>query len=109
MTKLHLAMPRLNWKSNGRLFGFGTSPETDWKIILVSAVVLAFIVITLCAYMFIKINKGEIFLVDQSTDTEAKTLDVEVLRETVSYYQSKALEFEHIRNATTTEAVDPSL
>jgi hypothetical protein len=109
MRKLHLALPRLNLKSNGRIFGFGTSPEADWKIIFISGMTLAFIVIALSAYMFIKINKGEIFVADPSVDVKKNALDVDALRETVSYYQNKALEFERIKSVTTTEMIDPSI
>ncbi len=99
---------KLNWKINGRFLGFGTSPEADWKIIFVSAVVLAILIIILSVFMFIKIDKGEIFVVKRLAEEKEKILDITVLRETVSYYQNKALEFERIKKVKA-PAVDPSL
>jgi|SRR3989344_9072915 len=101
-------LKKLNWKVNGWLFGFGTSSEADWKIIFISTVVLAVLVIVLSVFIFIKINKGEIFVVKKSAEPEKKTLDLSLLRKTVSYYENKALEFERIRSVKT-PAVDPSL
>ena len=101
-------LKKLNWKINGRLFGFGTSSEADWKIIFISTVVLAVLVIVLSVFIFIKINKGEIFVVKKSAEPEKKALNLSLLRETVSYYENKALEFERIKSVKI-EAVDPSL
>ena len=58
--------------------------------------------------IFIKIDKGEIFVVKRSEIEGEKSLDVSLLHKTVSYYQNKALEFERIKNIKT-QAVDPSL
>jgi hypothetical protein len=109
MKKLSIAMPHLKVKSRGRLFGFGTSPDADWKTIFISAAVLTLVVIVLSTYMFIKINKGEIFLAEPTGNEGKAVLNTELLRETVSYYQNKALEFERIKSATTTGSIDPSL
>lgn len=97
------------WKIGGRLFGFGTSPEADWRIILISTIILAVLVLAFSVFLFTKIDKREIFVVEKSEEQREKALDISLLRETVFYYQNKALEFERIKNATSTEAVDPSL
>ncbi len=96
--------PRIFFKK----FGFGTSPEADWKIIFVSTIILTILVIVSSIFIFIKIDKGEIFVVEKSAGEGDKTLDLSLLRETVSYYQNKALEFERIKRART-PATDPSL
>lgn len=98
----------LVWTKNGRLFGFGTSPEADWKIIIVSIVVLVILVIILSVFIFIKIDKGEIFAIEQPIEQGEKALDANLLRETVTYYQNKKLEFESIRDLTASSS-DPSL
>ncbi|MDP3874894.1 MAG: hypothetical protein Q8Q22_00015 [bacterium] len=102
------SLKKLNWKVNGRLFGFGTSPETDWKIIFILTTILAVFVVALSVFMFIKINRGEIFVVERSTEQEGVSLDTPLLRKTVLYYQNKAIEFERIKS-TVTPATDPSL
>ena len=99
MNNLHISFKKLDLKVNGKFIGFGTSPEADWKIIFISGVVLA---------VSIKIDKGEIFLVERTTEQEDKALDISALKETVSYYQGKALEFERVKNLKVS-IVDPSL
>ncbi|MEX2013731.1 MAG: hypothetical protein WD896_00045 [Parcubacteria group bacterium] len=105
-TKTFIKSP--GWEVNGRPLGFGTSPEADWKIILVSTAVLSVLVIILSVYMFIKIDKGEIFVAEKSNEEETKALDTGLLRETVLYYEHKAAEFERIKS-TRTFVADPSL
>src|SRR3989338_6823251 len=108
MENLKKSFKKINWKVNGRLFGFGTNPEIDWKIIFISTIVLATAVILLSIFIFIKIDKGEIFVVKKQVEEAEETFDVAVLRNTVSYYQDNALQFERIKN-TKLSAVDPSL
>ena len=108
MNNLQTFFKKFSWKINGRLFGFNTSPEADWKIIFVSTLILACFIIVLSVLMFVRIDKGEIFVINKPAEEGAKILDVAVLKETVLYYQNKALEFERIKNVRTT-SVDPSL
>lgn len=108
MKNLHTFFRKSNWGTNGRLFGFGTSPEADWKIIFISAVLLIILAIASSVFIFVKIDKGEVFALDKSLERKGETLNISLLRETVSYYQNKASEFEKIKN-TKVSAVDPSL
>jgi len=106
MEKLQTFFKKLSWKPSGRLLSFGVSPEEDWKIIFISSIILVFVVIILNVYIFIKIDKGEIFGVTKSTEQE-ELLDISLLKETVFYYQNKALKFESF-NSGDTSIVDPS-
>lgn len=108
MTKLRTFLIWLTFKKGGLLFGLGSSVESYWKVILIFTASLTVLIIGFSVFMFIKIDKGEIFVMERPLEDEKETLDVNVLRETVSYYQGKALEFERIKNekASTT---DPSL
>ncbi|KKQ82936.1 MAG: hypothetical protein UT07_C0014G0012 [Parcubacteria group bacterium GW2011_GWB1_38_8] len=85
-----------------------SNPEIDWKIIFISTAILVIITIISSVYMFIKIDKGEIFLVKKMGDDKTRTLDISILRETVSYYQNKAIEFERLKSKRVS-TVDPSL
>jgi hypothetical protein len=105
---MKIFLNKLNWKINGRLLGLGGSPEADWKIILVSTLILTVLVIALSVFIFIKIDKGEIFVVERPAGEGEKNLDVSLLKETVSYYRAKALEFERIKGLVI-PAIDPSL
>ena len=108
MDNLRKFFAQLNVQKDGRLFGHGTSPEADWKIIFISTMVLAVLVIGLSTFVFIKIDRGEIFVVEKLAEQGDKILDLSLLRETVSYYQDKAVEFERIKRVKT-PSVDPSL
>ena len=102
------SLKKSGWKIRGKL-GFGTSPEADWKIILISTVVLTVLVVTLSVLIFIKVNARELFMVEQPEEEKGQTLDTLLLRKTVLYYQNKALEFDRIKNAGTSTVADPSL
>ena len=103
-THLH---KKLNLNLHIRLLKLGESQETDWKIISLSTAVLATLIIVLSIFTFIKIDKGEIFSIKE-TAGEGGGLDLVSLKETVSYYENKALEFERIKSSKPT-GVDPSL
>jgi hypothetical protein len=86
----------INLKKDGKFLGFGTSPYTDWKIIFISFVILSLVVILTSVYIFIKIDKGEIFEITRSGTEEETSLDIEMLRKATSYYQQKDAQFERI-------------
>ncbi len=102
------SLKKSGWKIRGRL-GFGTSPEADWIIILISTMVLTIFVVAFSVWIFIKVNQREFFTMEPLEEEKGKTLDTLLLRETVSYYQNKALEFERIKNAGTSTVANPSL
>ena len=92
---------KFSWKleSGKWLFGLGTSPDADWKIIFVSTIILAVLMIILNVFIFIKIDRQEVVVSDEANKEHQKVLDLSELRETVLYYQNKALEFEKIKNS----------
>lgn len=103
-TKNKKIYPKFNW----HFLHWGRSPEDDWKIIFSITTILVFCSIALSAFIFMKIDKGEIFLVEKTDENTEKSLDFEKLKQAVSYYENKALEFERIKNSQPT-GVDPSL
>lgn len=100
---------KLDFKKKGSLFGFGTSPQADWKIIFTTGALLVILGILANALIFIKVDKGEIFVVEAPELLGEHGLNLNTLRETVGYYNSKALEFERIKSGTSTGLVDPSI
>jgi hypothetical protein len=96
-----------NWKVNGRLFGFGSSPDIDWKIILVTTIAFIILVVVSSIFLFVKVDKGSIFRV-ATVEQESATLNVTLLKHVVSYYQNKALEFERLKGSVV-PSIDPSL
>ena len=87
---------------------FGLSPESDWRIILIASITLVILVIGLSVGIFIKIDKGEIFVVKESEDTTENALNTSLLQRAATYYQDKAVTFEEIKAREAT-ATDPSL
>lgn len=100
LSKLNVKITRPSYAS--------PSPESDWKIIFISTVVLVICVIILSIFVFIKIDKGEIFLTGGMIEKIEKPLDVSHLKETVNYYEGKRVEFERIKNSRVPSA-DPSI
>ena len=107
MNQLKTFFKKSNWKINRRLISFGISSEADWRIIFISAVVLVVLAVFCSALIFIKIDKGDIFSTENLGEETGAVLDIAKLKETVSYYQNKASEFERIVDSGGS-SVDPS-
>ncbi|MBI2674051.1 MAG: hypothetical protein HYX23_02095 [Candidatus Zambryskibacteria bacterium] len=101
-------LTKLNWKINGRVFGWGASPEADWKIIFISTAALIVLIVILSVFMFRQIDKEGIFITEKPTGQEKRALDTSLLKETVLYYQQKALELKKVKESVFKTA-DPSL
>lgn len=101
---------KIRLRVNGKLFGFGSSPEADWKAIFVVTVALIIIGIVVNAYIFIKLDKGEIFLADTPRLEEKNTLNITELNTVLDYYRNKSENLQGILSGTTNPSVvDPSL
>ncbi|MDB5266810.1 MAG: hypothetical protein JWN89_625 [Parcubacteria group bacterium] len=108
MKNVNIQIKGLKLHKNGRLFGFGTSPNADWKVIFIIFVLLFVIASALCIDLFIKVNNGEIFVVKEKTSTPVPTLNTALLDKTVTYYRDRAKTLEDIK-ANRDATVDPSL
>ena len=93
---------------NGKLFGFGVSQSDDWRIIANVLLILALTVSVLGVYMFIKIEQGDMFVVEKEARGTGNTLDQNLLNKTIEFYKSRALKFEEIK-ANKVEVADPSI
>ncbi len=108
MENLKTFFKKSDLKFSGNLFGFGTSPEADWKVIFILSAILAVSFVGFSVYIFIKIDKGEIFLSENLSQQNDKVLDTNLLKESAAYYKNKAVEFAELKNVGI-PAVDPSL
>ena len=81
------------------------SPQTDWKIVFISTLVLMVIAVVLSILVFVKIDKEEVFVSGEGT---GRALDISLLEDTVRYYGNKAEEFKNIKT-NKTSVVDPSI
>ena len=108
MDRLTSLIKKSDQRSARKLSGFGTSPAADWRIILIASSILALLFTAFNVFIFIMIDKGEIFA-GETLPEEQVTLDISELRETVRYYQGKALQLETLKKAASTTSPDPSI
>jgi hypothetical protein len=106
MDRLHLFSKKFG--KGRRSLSFGTNPEADWKFIFIYTVVIILLVTLFNIVIFIKIDKGEIFTTERPLEEEKGVFNLAGLKNTVSYYQNKGLEFERIKKEKVPTA-DPSL
>jgi hypothetical protein len=97
---------KIHIHKNGRLFGFGVSPNADWKILFVSSTVLALIVAGLGTYFFVQVNRGEVVGEKKST-LDDRAFDSTLLKTTVNYYRTRSAKLEEIKSLNTPP--DPSV
>ncbi|MES2214063.1 MAG: hypothetical protein V4465_01560 [Patescibacteria group bacterium] len=108
MKNINIQIKGLKLHKNGRLFGFGTSPKADWKVIFIVFILLFILLTAVCVDLFIKVNKGEIFVVQRGVAAPVPTLNTALLDKTVMYYEDRAKTLEDIQ-ANRDATVDPSL
>jgi len=105
-------MPKLTFKihlhKNGKLFGWGVSPNADWKILFTVFSILIIGVFVLGIYIFLAIANGDIFLVDKALTTIDKKFDAESIKKTVIFYDARAKKLQEIKNSGNSIS-DPSL
>lgn len=108
MNNLQNLFKRFHITTQGRLFGFGTSPEADWKIIFSFGTILVLVVIFLSVYLFLVSDNWKSPGAGNPYSQEGGVLNADLLRETVLYYENKALDFERIK-LEKVEIPDPSI
>lgn len=100
---------KIGWKKDGRPFGWGASPDADWKTIFLSTIVLILLASAWSFYVFTQVGRGEVSVDEAVTGEQLVTFDIEELKSAVSYYEAKAKAFEQLRNGSTTTVSDPSI
>lgn len=65
-----------------------------WEIILISFLILNIFVLGFSVYIFLKINEGGIFLVEQSQEVRVDTIDRGALKELIESFNIKEALFE---------------
>ncbi|MBX4195754.1 hypothetical protein KW796_02255 [Candidatus Parcubacteria bacterium] len=91
------------YKNHGRLLGWGSSPEADWKVMFSLFLILVLIAGVLSAEVFYSLKDGESGEFDNSMP-----VDLDLLRKTALYYDKKVSEFKTLQNTAET-APDPSI
>ena len=73
---------------------FGRDARADWRVICFTFIFLNLVSIGVSVFVYGKINKGEIFLVDKSEQVSVKTLGRFELEQTVHYFNEKQDRFD---------------
>jgi hypothetical protein len=97
---------KLNLRKNGRILGIGSSAKFDWKFIFTLSSFLLVVMICFSVYMFLSVGSS-----DTGTATikpPTATLTADMLTQTISYYDSKAMRLASITPETET-IPDPSI
>ncbi len=76
----------------------GRDAYLDWEILLLSFFVLNIVAIGVSVYLYGKIVKGELFLVDKKGPASSQTLDRFALEQTVSFFAQKREKFDALQN-----------
>lgn len=96
--------------NNIKGISFGKNPDSDWKKIFLAALTLAILTIAVNVYVYVKIDKGEMFVVEGEVEGGGNSLNIEELNATLKYYEGKTENFQRIiRLASSTPVSDPSI
>ncbi|MBI2618302.1 hypothetical protein HYW58_02520 [Candidatus Kaiserbacteria bacterium] len=76
-------------KGSGRL-----NAHFHWKLLFGGFLTLNILILLLSLYLFLQINEGDIFLVEQNQEIRIETIDRNMLNETIAFFESKNTRFE---------------
>lgn len=80
----------------------------DWKILLLSAIILGLIVVAIDGYLLWRVNNGDIFVAEIVTETDTTLSDKRMLENVVKFFEDRSVHFETLKNSSKLE-IDPSL
>lgn len=78
---------------------FGRDAWLDWQRICIAFLILNALSVGANAFMYARINKGELFLVDKKEGPSLNTLDTFELEQTVGFLGEKETRFESLKRA----------
>lgn len=101
-------------KENAEALGMNTSTDfsmkayRDWKILLLSAIVISVVVIALEVYLFWRVNYGDIFMAPSIIQNEATVTDEKLFENITNFFDERTAKFEAWKIVPGGE-IDPSL
>jgi hypothetical protein len=98
---------RIHIHKNGKLFGFGVSPNNDWTVLSVLFGILMLSAAIFGIYVFVKVGEGDLFIVERTEAPHSTTLNQTLLTETLQFYRDRAIRFDSIKAIEAT-VPDPS-
>ncbi len=98
---------KLDWQITFKKWRFGVNPQTDWKIIFLLTLLFSVTAIFLSVSFYLYLDKQEIFV--SGGESDLRLLNLEKLRDTTSYYETKARAFEAFKTSGPKPFVDPGV
>ncbi|MEK7170656.1 MAG: hypothetical protein AAB767_05195 [Patescibacteria group bacterium] len=71
--------------------------RADWQRLCVAFLILNLCMIFVSIFVYAKINKGELFLVDKKAEVSQNTFDTFKLEQTISYFGEKQARFKRLQ------------
>ena len=87
---------------------YDLSPERDWRIVLVFFITVNLLIGIFGVYMFFEVRSGDFFRVSVEERQIGKTINREVMRETIDYYKTRKQRLTDLK-VNGTAVVDPSI
>jgi len=84
-----------------------TKAFRDWKVFLLSAIVIAFVIAGLDGYLLWRVNYGDVFMSTNSGGKDTTTTDEKVLADVVKIFDDRQASFEAWKSMAPSE-IDPS-
>jgi hypothetical protein len=96
-----------DWQSAFKKWRFGVNPQTDWKIIVFLTLLFSVAAIFLSVSFYLYLDKQEVFV--SGGESDLRLINLEKLKETTTYYETKARTFEAFKATGPKPFVDPSV
>lgn len=77
---------------------FGRDARRDWQAVFIVFLLLNLVSVALNLFVYERINKGELFLVDKQEAVTLGTLSRFDLEQTVSFFEEKRRKFESLKD-----------
>src|SRR3989338_5467661 len=84
------------------------NPDRDWAISLSIFTVFLFFILLWSGYVFLQVQKGELFITEPVKNTSKTTLDQKLLNTTILFYRDKARRYDTLQKTKPPSYTDPS-
>ncbi len=84
------------------------TPHSDWRTLVIIFTILVIAVGSASFYIFVQIERDEIFLAKEGEKTNVKTLDTQRLKDTIKAFEQRKTDLETLR-AERPSIIDPSM
>lgn len=84
------------------------TPRSDWRTLVIVFVVLVIAVGSASFYIFIQIDRDEIFLAEEGEKARVKAFDAQKLKDTIQDFEQRKTDLETLR-AERPNIIDPSI